>query len=102
MILKEKYYLHQYLGDKVWRLPIDEEYQTQIKGIYSDLNNIGGRDGGTITAGMFLKNFTSKIPWAHLDIAGTAWDGKQDYHTKGATGFGVRLLIYLLENWKSL
>ena len=89
-------------GDKVWRLPIDEEYQTQIKGIYSDLNNIGGRDGGTITAGMFLKNFTSKIPWAHLDIAGTAWDGKQDYHTKGATGFGVRLLIYLLENWKSI
>ncbi len=89
-------------GDKVWRLPIDEEYQTQIKGTYSDLKNIGGREGGAITAGMFLKNFTAKIPWAHLDIAGTAWDGKQDYHTEGATGFGVRLLVYLLENWKNL
>ena len=88
--------------DKVWRLPLDEEYQEQINGTYSDLKNIGGRDGGTITAGIFLKNFTNKIAWAHLDIAGTAWSGTKDYHTKGATGFGVRLLVYLLENWKSL
>ena len=88
--------------DKVWRLPVSEEYQEQIKGKQTDLNNIGGRGGGTITAGMFLKNFVAKTPWAHLDIAGTAWSGKQAHHTKGATAVGVRLLTYLIEHWKPL
>lgn len=88
--------------EKTWPLPIDEEYKEQIKGVYADLNNVGGRDAGTITAGLFLQHFTDGVPWAHLDIAGTAWDGKQDYHTKGATGFGVRLLTYLVQNWQEI
>jgi leucyl aminopeptidase len=89
-------------SDKVWRLPATEEYQRQIKGKQTDLNNIGGRGGGTITAGMFLKNFVADTPWAHLDIAGTAWTGKQAHHTKGATAVGVRLLCYLIEHWQKL
>ena len=89
-------------GEKVWQLPIDKEYQKQIKGDYADLKNAAGGGAGTITAGMFLKNFVDDVPWAHLDIAGTAWDGEKEYHTKGATGFGVRLLAYLLENWQTI
>lgn len=88
--------------DKVWRLPASEEYQKQIQGKQTDLNNIGGKGGGTITAGMFLKNFVANTPWAHLDIAGTAWEGKQPHHTKGATAVGVRLLTYLIAHWKPL
>ncbi len=88
--------------DKVWRLPATEEYQKQIQGKQTDLSNIGSKGGGAITAGMFLKNFVGDTPWAHLDIAGTAWSGKQEHHTKGSTAVGVRLLIYLIENWKTL
>ena len=88
--------------DKVWRLPVSEEYQEQIRGKQTDLNNIGGRGAGTITAGMFLQNFVGKTAWAHLDIAGTAWHGKQAHHTKGATAVGVRLLTYLVEHWKNI
>ncbi|OCG69644.1 leucyl aminopeptidase [Gilliamella sp. Occ3-1] len=82
-------------GDKAWVLPIDSEFQEQIKSTCADIVNAGGRDGGTITAACFLSRFTEKYQWAHLDIAGTAWrsGGK-----KGATGRPVAMLIqYLLD-----
>jgi leucyl aminopeptidase len=81
-------------GDRAWRLPIWDEYQEQLKSNFADLANIGGRAAGSITAARFLSNFTENYPWAHLDIAGTAWDSGA---RKGATGKPVRLLLnYLL------
>jgi leucyl aminopeptidase len=83
-------------GDKAWALPIDNDFQEQIKSSCADIVNAGGRDGGTITAACFLSRFTEKYPWAHLDIAGTAW---QSGAKKGATGRPVAMLIqYLLES----
>ncbi len=89
-------------GDWVWELPTHEIYEKQIKGEVADLKNIGGPDGGTITAGLFLKHFIEKTPWAHLDIAGTGWNAERiDYYPpKGATGTGVRLLAELAMAWK--
>lgn len=88
-------------GERCWELPLWDEYGDQIKGHHSDLQNIGGPYGGTITAAMFLKEFVpAKTPWAHLDIAGTAWTDSSRYDCqKGATGVGVRLLTDLLSNW---
>lgn len=89
-------------GERCWELPLWEDYGEQIKGHHSDLYNIGGSYGGTITAAMFLKEFVpEKTPWAHLDIAGTAWADSARYDcVKGATGVGVRLLAELLSHWK--
>jgi leucyl aminopeptidase len=81
-------------GDKVWRLPLFDEYAEQIKSDVADVKNVGGRPAGAITGGMFLKRFAGVYPWAHLDIAGTAWsEDTKGYRVKGATGFGVRLLV---------
>ena len=85
----------QQSADKAWRLPLSEEYQEQLKSNFADLANIGGRWGGAITAGAFLANFTKKYPWAHLDIAGTAW---LQGANKGATGRPVSLLVQFLLN----
>ncbi|RYU63117.1 leucyl aminopeptidase [Methylolobus aquaticus] len=82
--------------DRVWRLPLWDEYQEQLKSNFADLANIGGPDGGAITAGCFLSRFAKDFPWAHVDIAGTAWKTGQD---KGATGRPVPLLMqYLIES----
>ncbi|HUH39814.1 MAG TPA: leucyl aminopeptidase [Castellaniella sp.] len=80
--------------DPAWRMPLEEVYQDQLKSNFADMANIGGRAGGAITAACFLSRFTGKYAWAHLDIAGTAWnEGKE----KGATGRPVPLLVqYLL------
>jgi leucyl aminopeptidase len=75
--------------DPAWRMPLDEEYDEGLKSNFADMANIGGRAGGAITAAMFLKRFTAKYPWAHLDIAGTAWKSGT---AKGATGRPVALL----------
>ncbi len=81
--------------DRPWRLPLGEEYQEQLKSNFADLANIGGREGGTITAACFLSRFAENYPWAHLDIAGTAWHSGKN---KGATGRPVPLLVqYLLD-----
>jgi leucyl aminopeptidase len=79
-----------------------DEYAEQIKGHQSDLLNVGGPYGGTITAAMFLKQFVPEnTPWTHLDIAGTAWLDKERFDcVRGASGIGVRLLTNLLLNWK--
>lgn len=89
----------QNVNDKTWQLPLFEEYKEQLKSNFADLQNIGGRPAGTITAAAFLSYFTENYPWAHLDIAGTAW---QSGSNKGATGRPVPLLLqYLIERSES-
>jgi len=86
--------------ERLWRLPLDDEYVKNIKGDDADLKNSGGREGHPIMGGIFLKQFVADdIPWAHLDIAGVAANNKNmPYCPKGATGFGVRLLVNYLQN----
>ena len=85
-------------GERLWPLPLWDEYGEVMKSDIADLKNAGSRDGGSITAGWFLKQFVGTIPWAHLDIAGTAWSDKgRPCCPKGATGIGVRLLIEYLQ-----
>jgi len=81
--------------DRVWELPMFEEYQEQIDSKIADIKNTGGREAGTITAACFLSRFVDDIPWAHLDIAGTAWNmkGNDISPVGGATGAGVRLVV---------
>jgi leucyl aminopeptidase len=85
-------------GEKLWQLPLWQEYATQLKSHVADMKNIGGRPAGTITAAAFLQKFADNYTWAHIDIAGTAWEEKgQPYTPKGGTGFGVRLLLDYLQ-----
>jgi leucyl aminopeptidase len=87
-------------GEIVWRLPLHEEYDELIKGTYGDLDNAPeGRKAGTIVGAAFLSNFVSDTPWAHLDIAGSAWDLGRAYVGKGASGYGVRLLVELARSY---
>jgi leucyl aminopeptidase len=89
--------------ERVWRLPLFDEYEKQIKSDIADVKNTGGRWGGAITAAWFLKKFIAKYPWVHLDIAGTAMvEEPSEYISKGGTGVGVRLLIEMLRHWKRL
>ncbi len=81
--------------DLAWRMPLDSEYTEQLKSNFADLGNIGGRPAGSVTAACFLERFTKSYPWAHLDIAGTAWKSGQH---KGATGRPVALLTQFLIN----
>ncbi len=86
-------------GEIVWRLPLHEEYEALIKGKYGDLDNAPeGRKAGTIVGGTFLSNFVGETPWAHLDIAGSAWELDREYVGKGASGYGVRLLVELAKS----
>ncbi len=83
-------------GEIVWRLPLHPEYDELIKGRYADLDNAPeGRKAGTIVGAAFLSHFVGDTPWAHLDIAGSAWDLGRAYVGKGASGYGVRLLVDL-------
>ncbi len=85
------------VGEKVWRMPLDDAFDKQLDTAAADMKNIGGRPGGAITAAHFLKRFVGAVPWAHLDIAGTAWSSKdQPTIPKGASAFGVRLLDRLV------
>ena len=87
-------------GERVWEMPLWDEYEEAIKGKTADLNNTGGRPAGTINGGMFLKHFAGDAPWCHLDIAGTAWNVKEkSYISAGGTGVGVRLITRLLREW---
>ncbi|MDY0050864.1 MAG: leucyl aminopeptidase, partial [Halothiobacillaceae bacterium] len=80
-------------GDRVWEMPLWEDYQELLKSNFADMANIGGREGGAISAACFLSRFTSEHRWAHLDIAGTAWVSGEK---KGATGRPVPLLARFL------
>jgi len=82
-------------ADPCWRMPLDEEYGEALKSSFADVANVGGRAAGAVTAAKFLQRFVKDVPWAHLDIAGTAWKSGKD---KGATGRPVPLLVrYLLD-----
>ncbi len=85
-------------GDKLWRMPLGEAYDKELKSDIADMKNVGGRPAGAITAAQFLKRFVADdVPWAHLDIAGTAWTTKdKPLAGKGATGFGVALLDHFI------
>ncbi len=88
-------------GEKIWQMPLEESYFEGMSSIVADMRNTGDKQGGgSITAAMFLKQFVQKTPWAHIDIAGTAWTTKPwSYNNAGGTGFGVRLLVdWILNN----
>jgi leucyl aminopeptidase len=88
--------------ERVWQLPMFEEYERLIKSDVADVRNTGGRWAGTITGAMFLKKFTGTHPWVHLDIAGTAiMEESTEYVPKGGSGVGVRLLVDLLQHWNN-
>ena len=89
--------------ERVWQLPMFEEYEKLIRSDIADVKNVGGRWGGAITAAMFLKQFVGNYHWVHLDIAGTAiMDESLDYVPKGGSGVGVRLLVDYLDHKKKL
>ncbi|MBM3952944.1 MAG: leucyl aminopeptidase [Rhodospirillales bacterium] len=89
------------VGERVWRMPLDEAYNKMMDSDVADMKNISGsRDAGSITAAQFLQRFVDKTPWAHLDIAGMAWTNKEKPTVpKGGTGFGVRLLDRLVADF---
>lgn len=91
-------------GDRVWELPLHDDYKPAIKSQVADISNVGSKQymAGAITAGLFLQNFVGDMPWAHLDIAGTAFNVPDIsyYRPEGATGVSVRLLIDLAMHWK--
>jgi leucyl aminopeptidase len=81
-------------GEKMWRMPVDQDYFDHIRSDIADIKNTGGRWGGAITAAMFLKEFVDDKPWIHLDIAGTAWlEENKDWMPKGPSGVAVRSLV---------
>jgi leucyl aminopeptidase len=87
-------------GERMWHMPLDDDYKDYLKSAFADLPNIGGRWGGAITAAMFLKEFTEGKPWVHLDIAGTAWlDDCKPFLAKGPSGVTVRTFVNLVMNW---
>jgi leucyl aminopeptidase len=87
-------------GEKMWPMPVDDEYKEVLKSAFADLPNIGNRWGGAITAAMFLKEFVETTPWVHLDIAGTAWlEESKPYLAKGPSGAPLRTLVRLAAEW---
>ncbi|HTR73639.1 MAG TPA: leucyl aminopeptidase [Solirubrobacterales bacterium] len=86
-------------GELVWRLPLHPEYKEMMKGTVADLSNLATkREAGSITAASFLEEFVGDTPWAHIDIAGTAWNVGRAYTGKGGSGYGVRLLVQLVRD----
>jgi leucyl aminopeptidase len=90
----------QVTGERVWRMPLGQEYDKLIDSKFADMKNTGGRQAGSITAAQFLQRFVDKTPWAHLDIAGTGMSSPQtDINKSWGSGFGVRLLDRLVANY---
>jgi len=87
-------------GEKMWRLPLDDEYKDQIRSSIADIMNSGGRWGGAVTAAMFLKEFAEDTPWVHLDIAGTAWmEDQKPWIAKGPSGIALRSLVEFVKGF---
>ena len=92
----------QQAGEKMWRLPLDDEYKEIIKSNIADMVNSGGRWGGAISAAMFLKEFAEDTPWIHLDIAGTAWmEEQKPWIAKGPSGIALRSLVEFVKGWSA-
>jgi leucyl aminopeptidase len=92
----------QQAGEKMWRLPLDDEYKEIIKSNIADMVNSGGRWGGAISAAMFLKEFAEDSPWIHLDIAGTAWmEDNKPWIAKGPSGIALRSLVEFVKGWSA-
>jgi leucyl aminopeptidase len=88
-------------GERMWPMPLEDDYKDYLKSAFADLANVGGRWGGAITAAMFLKEFAGETPWVHLDIAGTAWlDEGKPFQAKGPSGVPVRTLVRLALDWR--
>ena len=89
------------VGEKMWPMPMDDEYREFIKGSFADIQNIGsGKGGGAITGAMFIREFAGDTPWIHLDIAGTAWnDDAKPWLAKGPTGVALRTLVHLVMSY---
>jgi leucyl aminopeptidase len=91
----------QSAGERMWPMPLDEDYKDYLKSAFADLSNVGGRYGGAVTAAIFLKEFAADTPWVHIDIAGTAWvDEEKPHLAKGPTGLPVRTLVRLATEWE--
>ena len=87
-------------GERMWTLPLEDDYKDYLKSPFADIANVGGRWGGAVTAAMFLKEFAGDTPWVHLDIAGTAWiDDVKPFISKGPSGMPVRTLVRLAMDW---
>jgi len=92
----------QQAGEKMWRLPLDDEYKELIKSNIADMVNAGSRYGGAIFAAMFLKEFAEDTPWIHLDIAGTAWmEENKPWIAKGPSGIALRSLVEFVKGWSA-
>jgi leucyl aminopeptidase len=88
-------------GERMWTMPLEDDYKDYLKSAFADLANVGGRWGGAVTAAMFLKEFAEETPWVHLDIAGTAYlDDAKPFLAKGPTGVPVRTIVRLATEWK--
>jgi len=86
-------------GEKMWQMPLFDEYKSQNKSDWADVKNTGGAPAGSITAALFISEFTEGIEWAHMDIAGTALSSKESGHiVKGATGVPMRTLVRLVQD----
>jgi leucyl aminopeptidase len=88
-------------GERMWHMPLDDDYKDYLKSAFADLPNVGGRYGGAVTAAMFIKEFADPTPWVHLDIAGTAWlDEGKPFMAKGPTGVPLRTMVRLAMDWQ--
>ncbi|MHA1212517.1 MAG: leucyl aminopeptidase family protein, partial [Candidatus Heimdallarchaeota archaeon] len=88
-------------GEKIWRMPLWEDYDEQLKSDIADFKHTGGREGGAITAARFLSKFVDEVPWIHVDIAGHSGSDKaKGYNPSGGRGPAVRLIVDLVRNWK--
>jgi len=88
-------------GEKMWHMPLDDDYREQLKTVYADIQNIGTRWGGACTAAMFIREFAEDTPWVHVDVAGTAWlDDAKSHMAKGPTGIPLGSFVTLAMNWQ--
>ncbi len=88
-------------GEKMWQMPMEDKYFEGLKSVVADMKNTGPRAGGSITAALFLKQFVTETPWAHIDVAGPVWTDKENgYNSPGATGYGVRMLVQWVSETK--